>query len=105
MRGIEEIPLLYDAMMAVAEASGFASWRRALVAGARGLNRDTERSVMAAGFEIEAEGRRALRNVRLFSARAWVSAHGLPAPCTGVGDPGSPGWLLALRPAGRDPER
>ena len=36
MRGIEQIPLLYDAMMAVAEASGFRSWRQALVAGARG---------------------------------------------------------------------
>lgn len=36
MRGIEQIPVLYDAMMAVAEASGFRSWREALVAGARG---------------------------------------------------------------------
>lgn len=36
MRGIEQIPVLYDAMMAVAEASGFGSWRQALVAGARG---------------------------------------------------------------------
>lgn len=36
MRGIEQIPLLYDGMMAVAEATGFRSWRRRLVAGARG---------------------------------------------------------------------
>ncbi len=36
MRGIEQVPVLYDAMMAVAEATGFRSWRRQLVAGARG---------------------------------------------------------------------
>lgn len=36
MRGIEQIPRLYDAMMAVAEATGFASWRLALAEGARG---------------------------------------------------------------------
>jgi ubiquinone/menaquinone biosynthesis C-methylase UbiE len=36
MRGIEQVPALYDAMMAVAEATGFRSWRRQLVAGARG---------------------------------------------------------------------
>jgi ubiquinone/menaquinone biosynthesis C-methylase UbiE len=36
MRGIEQVPLLYDAMMAVAEATGFRSWRKQLVAGARG---------------------------------------------------------------------
>jgi hypothetical protein len=42
MRGIEQIPFFYDLMMAVAEATG---------------------------FEIEAEGRRSRRNVRLFTAR------------------------------------
>jgi ubiquinone/menaquinone biosynthesis C-methylase UbiE len=36
MRGVEEIPVLYDAMMTVAEASGFRAWRERLVAGARG---------------------------------------------------------------------
>jgi ubiquinone/menaquinone biosynthesis C-methylase UbiE len=36
MRGIEQIPFLYDAMMTVAEATGFGSWRQALVAEARG---------------------------------------------------------------------
>jgi len=36
MRGVEEVPLLYDALMAVAEATGFAAWREQLVAGARG---------------------------------------------------------------------
>jgi ubiquinone/menaquinone biosynthesis C-methylase UbiE len=36
MRGIEQIPLFYDAMMAVAEATGFSAWRRALVRVARG---------------------------------------------------------------------
>ena len=46
MRGIEQIPFFYDLMMAVAEAT-----------------------VAAAGFEIEAEGRRNFHNVRLFAAR------------------------------------
>ena len=36
MRGIEQIPILYDAMMTVSEATGFGAWRQALVAGARG---------------------------------------------------------------------
>ena len=36
MRGIEQIPLFYDLMMAVAEATGFGSWRRQLVKGAGG---------------------------------------------------------------------
>ena len=46
MRGIEQISFFYDLMMAIAEAT-----------------------VAAAGFEIEAEGRRNHRNVRLFAAR------------------------------------
>jgi len=36
VRGIEQIPVFYDAMMAVAEVSGFREWRRALVTGASG---------------------------------------------------------------------
>lgn len=36
MRGVEGVPLLYDAMMAFAEATGFREWRVQLVAGARG---------------------------------------------------------------------
>jgi ubiquinone/menaquinone biosynthesis C-methylase UbiE len=36
MRGVEQIPFLYDAMMAVAEATGFRAWRERLVRGARG---------------------------------------------------------------------
>ena len=36
MRGIEQIPFFYDLMMAVAEATGFGSWRQKLVKGARG---------------------------------------------------------------------
>ncbi len=36
MRGVEQIPWLYDAMCAVHEAMGLARWRRWLVAGARG---------------------------------------------------------------------
>ncbi len=36
MRGIEQIPWLYDAGMALLEATGLRGWRRWLVAGARG---------------------------------------------------------------------
>lgn len=36
MRGIEQVPWLYDAGMALLEATGLAEWRRELVAGARG---------------------------------------------------------------------
>ena len=36
MRGIEQIPWLYDALCALSEATGLARWRTWLVAGARG---------------------------------------------------------------------
>lgn len=36
MRGVEGVPLLYDAMMSFAEATGFREWREQLVAGSRG---------------------------------------------------------------------
>ena len=36
MRGIEQIPALYDAMAALIEALGLARWRKWLVSGARG---------------------------------------------------------------------
>jgi ubiquinone/menaquinone biosynthesis C-methylase UbiE len=36
MRGVEQIPWLYDALCAACEAFGLARWRRWLVAGARG---------------------------------------------------------------------
>ncbi|MFH7326815.1 class I SAM-dependent methyltransferase [Desulfurivibrio sp. C05AmB] len=36
MRGIEQIPWLYDALMAVSDACGLARWRRRLVGGAAG---------------------------------------------------------------------
>src|SRR5216683_1853668 len=36
LRGVEQIPWLYDAVCAVSEAFGLARWRRWLVAGARG---------------------------------------------------------------------
>ena len=36
MRGIEQIPWLYDAVCALCEATGLARWRRWLVTGARG---------------------------------------------------------------------
>ncbi|MBD3854382.1 MAG: hypothetical protein IFJ96_06330 [Acidobacteria bacterium] len=81
MRGIEQIPLFYDLMTAVAEAIGFGSWRQKLVRGPRGrildvgcgTARNTEASVTAAGFEIEAEGRRSRRNVLLFVGRPEIS--------------------------------
>ncbi len=36
MRGVEQIPWLYDALMGLADALGFRGWRRRLVAGVRG---------------------------------------------------------------------
>jgi ubiquinone/menaquinone biosynthesis C-methylase UbiE len=36
MRGVEQIPWLYDALMGLADALGFRGWRRRLVAGAGG---------------------------------------------------------------------
>ncbi len=36
MRGVEQIPWLYDAVCAVYEAAGLAKWRHWLVTGARG---------------------------------------------------------------------
>lgn len=40
MRGVEQIPLLYDALMAVVEATGLRRWRGWLVSGARGRTLD-----------------------------------------------------------------
>ncbi len=40
MRGLEQIPFLYDAGLAFLEATGLGSWRQWLVAGARGLTLD-----------------------------------------------------------------
>jgi ubiquinone/menaquinone biosynthesis C-methylase UbiE len=40
MRGLEQIPWLYDPLCAVMERLGFGRWRRWLVAGARGLTLD-----------------------------------------------------------------
>jgi ubiquinone/menaquinone biosynthesis C-methylase UbiE len=60
MRGIEQVPFLYDAMMAVAEATGFRSWRRQLVAGARGRVLDvgcgTGRNLPLYPVELEVVG-------------------------------------------------
>jgi len=36
VRGVEQIPWLYDALMALAEVAGLRSWRRWLASGARG---------------------------------------------------------------------
>lgn len=40
MRGLEQIPFVYDAMMATLEAFGLRAWRRWLVEGARGTTLD-----------------------------------------------------------------
>ena len=40
MRGLEQIPWLYDGLCAVLERTGLASWRRWLAAGARGRTLD-----------------------------------------------------------------
>jgi ubiquinone/menaquinone biosynthesis C-methylase UbiE len=40
MRGIEQVPWIYDAMCAVLERGGLGRWRRWLVAGARGRTLD-----------------------------------------------------------------
>ncbi len=40
MRGVEQIPFIYDAMMAVMEFFGLRRWREVLVAGARGPTLD-----------------------------------------------------------------
>jgi ubiquinone/menaquinone biosynthesis C-methylase UbiE len=40
MRGLEQIPWIYDAMCGVMERFGFGDWRRWLVEGARGLTLD-----------------------------------------------------------------
>ena len=40
MRGVEQIPLLYDAGVALLEATGLSRWRRWLASGARGLTLD-----------------------------------------------------------------
>ena len=60
MRGIEQIPILYDAMMAVAEATGFGRWRRLLVEGAGGLTLDvgcgTGRNLVLYSSEVDVIG-------------------------------------------------
>jgi len=40
VRGVEQIPWMYDALCAVMERTGFARWRRWLAAGARGRTLD-----------------------------------------------------------------
>ena len=111
MRGIEQIPWLYDGLMSLQDRLGLRRWRRWLAGGAGGRvlapggslrmmehvrsrrrlvaklqdlgqpvwtrvqggchpNRDTEASVEAAGFAIQAEGRRERGVMRRFTARA-----------------------------------
>lgn len=40
MRGVEQIPWLYDSVLCIAEAAGLSAWRRWLASGARGLTLD-----------------------------------------------------------------
>jgi ubiquinone/menaquinone biosynthesis C-methylase UbiE len=82
VRGIEQIPALYDAMMAVAEASGFRSWRQALVVGARGRVLDigcgTGRNLPLYAPGIEVVGAD-VRLELLLAARRRASDHSLVA--------------------------
>ncbi|HEY7037832.1 MAG TPA: class I SAM-dependent methyltransferase [Methylomirabilota bacterium] len=56
MRGVEQVPWLYDAICAIHEALGLARWRRWLVAGARGrvldLGCGTGRSLALLGPDV-----------------------------------------------------
>ena len=87
MRGVEQIPFLYDGMMAVMEATGLRAWRRWLIEGARGSSLDvgcgTGRNLplytgFAVGIDPCAESlekaKRRAPNVPLVRA----SAHALP---------------------------
>jgi len=65
MRGLEQIPWIYDAMCAVAEATGLRRWREWLARGARGLTLDV--------------GCGTGRNLPLFPAAARVYGIDLPA--------------------------
>ena len=87
MRGIEQIPFVYDAMMALFELLGLGRWRAALVAGARGRSLDlgcgTGRNLpryagFAVGLDPSAE---ALAKARVRSPSVPLvrgSAHALP---------------------------
>ncbi len=87
MRGVEQIPFVYDGMMALMEATGLRAWRRWLVEGARGVSLDigcgTGRNLpLYAGFvvgvepcaESLAKAKRRAPNAPLVRA----SAHALP---------------------------
>ena len=65
MRGLEQIPWIYDAMCAISEATGLARWRGWLARGARGLTLD-----LGCGTG---------RNLPLFPAEARVVGIDLPA--------------------------
>jgi ubiquinone/menaquinone biosynthesis C-methylase UbiE len=60
MRGIEQIPFVYDGMMALTEALGLRRWREWLVAGARGRTLDvgcgTGRNLPSFGGGVSAVG-------------------------------------------------
>lgn len=60
MRGVEQIPFLYDAILAVAEATGLSRWRQWLTRGARGRVLDvgtgTGRNLPLFGADVHAVG-------------------------------------------------
>jgi ubiquinone/menaquinone biosynthesis C-methylase UbiE len=64
MRGLEQIPWIYDAMCAIAEATGLRRWREWLARGARGLTLD-----LGCGTG---------RNLPLFPAQARIVGVDLP---------------------------
>ena len=67
LRALEHVRRHRPVAGAMCRTSLQPAWTR--LAGGCHPNRDTERAIVAAGFEIEAEGRRAQANFRRFSAR------------------------------------
>jgi SAM-dependent methyltransferase len=85
MRGFEQIPWLYDAILAVSESTGLRRWRRWLAAGANGrildLGCGTGRNLplFAAGTRPEAATRTATLKARS-SRRALPSTSASAGP-------------------------
>lgn len=89
MRGVEQIPVVYDAMMAVMEFFGLRRWREVLVSGARGRTLDlgcgTGRNLpryaeggMVVGLEPSIDALKKARQRAPGVALVRGSAHALP---------------------------
>ena len=79
MRGVEQIPWLYDGYMALMEAVGFRQWRRWVVRGTRGRTLDlgcgTGRNLRLFGQQADVTG---LELELRMARRARGRAHGRP---------------------------